>query len=44
MEEDVEAIEQELAGKTPAHPVEIAGLLIQQKRPVFSSPLGASRA
>jgi hypothetical protein len=29
MEEDVEAIEQELAGKTPAYSIEIAGLLIQ---------------
>jgi hypothetical protein len=28
IEEDVEAIEQELAGETPAYPVEIAGLLI----------------
>jgi hypothetical protein len=44
MEEDVEAIEQELAGETPAYPVEIAGLLIQQKRPAFFSSLDASRA
>jgi hypothetical protein len=44
MEEDVETMEQELADETPAHPVEIAGLLIRRKRPASSSPLGAPRA
>jgi hypothetical protein len=39
MEEDVEAMEQELTGKMSAHPVEIADLPIQRKHPVFSSPL-----
>jgi hypothetical protein len=44
IEEDVEAMERELAGETPAYPVEIAGLLIRRKRPASFSPLGAPRA
>jgi hypothetical protein len=39
--EDVEAIEQELAGEMSARPLEIAGLPIQRKRLAFSSSLGA---